>query len=67
MDLEPIHITSVSETVVSKTPEWGGGYLEIVERMGVDQHGKQWHSFHSRIVLDQVETMPLESDLDQRS
>ena len=56
MDLEPIHITTVSEQLVSRTPERGGGYLEIVERVGVDQHGKRWHSFHSRIVSERGET-----------
>ena len=50
--MDSIHITLVSETEVSRTPERGGGYLVITERVGVDQHGHEWHSFHSRIVLD---------------
>jgi hypothetical protein len=54
--LEPIQITPVSEKLFSRTPERGGGYLEITERIGVDQYGRQWHSFHSRIVFDPVET-----------
>lgn len=49
--MDSIHITPVRENVVSRTPERAGGYLEIVERVGVDQYGRQWHSFHSRIVL----------------
>jgi hypothetical protein len=50
--MDSIHITPTSENVVSKTTQQAGGYLEIVERVGVDQHGHEWRSFHSRIVLD---------------
>jgi branched-chain amino acid transport system ATP-binding protein len=32
--MEPIHITPVSEKEYSRTPERGGGYLVIVERIG---------------------------------
>ena len=53
---EPIRITPVSEKEFSRTPERGGGDLVITERIGVDQHGHEWHSFHSRLVFDPEET-----------
>jgi hypothetical protein len=56
--MTPIHITPVSESEYSRTPQRGGGELIITERIGVDQHGHQWHSFHSRIVFDREETPP---------
>jgi len=33
--MEPIKITPVSEKLYSRTPERGGGYREITERIGV--------------------------------
>jgi hypothetical protein len=44
--MEPILITPVSEKEFSRTPQ----------RVGGDQYGHQWHSFHSRIVFDESDT-----------
>ncbi len=50
--MERIQITIISETVVEKTPIWPSGYEVTTERVGIDQHGHRWHSFHKRIVAD---------------
>jgi hypothetical protein len=54
--MPPIELTFVSEKLYSRTPERGGGYLEITERKFIDQYGHEWHSFHSRLVFDEPET-----------
>jgi len=50
--MEPIRITDISETVTEVKPQHGGGYLVTSKRIGVDQYGHQWHSFHTRLILD---------------
>jgi len=48
--VEPIRITTVSQKVVDKKPVWPSGYEITIERIGLDQHGAEWHSFHTRQV-----------------
>ena len=58
---EPIRITDVSEREFSRKPERTGGFEVIVERIGVDQYGHEWHSFHRRFVSEREE-IPLDDN-----
>lgn len=64
--MEPIRITPTHEKVISKTPNRAGGYLETVERFGVDQYGHEWHSFHTRHISEPTDQLTKDDDSGQR-
>jgi hypothetical protein len=56
--MEPIQITPTREREFSRKLFRTGVYEVIVERFGVDQYGRQWHSFERRFVPEREDLPP---------
>lgn len=59
--MEPIQIKPVSEQLVESIREHMG-HTELVEEIGVDQHGHRWTRYHKRFVFDLPDKKPEASD-----